>query len=129
MKLAYRNLVKGFVKNENLPVANATVSDGNTSVQTDSKGYYSIKAKSNKLTVEKEGFSPYSIDLGQNKQGATISVDANLQTKELRTSQEVMPGEFDNMPTTPKGNMKWLYIGIGLAVAIGGYMYYKKNKK
>jgi len=129
MKLAYRNLVKGFVKNENSPIANATVSDGNTSVQTDSKGYYSIKAKSNKLTFEKEGFSPYSIDLGQNKQGATISVDANLQMKDVKVAQQVMPGEMDMPAPTPKRNMKWLYIGIGLAVAIGGYMYYKKNKK
>jgi len=134
MRLAYRNLVKGFVKNENSPVAFATISDGKNSVQTDSKGYYEIKAKSNKLTIEKQGFNPSFIDLTQYKSGAPVNIEnVNLVTKDVRTSQSIKPGEMD-MPAptpepTPKRNMKFLYIGIGIAVAIGGYMYYKKNKK
>jgi len=129
MGLQPRNIVQGFVKNENLPVAFATVSDGSTSVQTDSKGYYQIGAMSTKLTVEKSGFYPNSIDLSQNKSGSNVNADVTLQMKDIKTAQSIMPGEMDMPAPKPKGNMKWLYIGIGLVVAIGGYMYYKKNKK
>lgn len=54
-----------------------------------------------------------------------------MQMEDIKTPQSIMSGEMDFPAPTPivEKNMKWLYIGIALAFAIGGYMYYKKNKQ
>ena len=102
------------------PINSVVVDDGTKSVKTDSKGYYELKSDLPGITFKKDGYLPYTFDLSTKyKDGASVNLDAELKK------------DFNYKPKyTPKKNLMWLYISLGvLILGVGGYFAYKKFGK
>jgi hypothetical protein len=110
------DVIGNVVDANDVAIKDVVVSDGKQQIKTDADGYYEIKTTSRTLTFNANNYKPNTFNLGKYKLGAKVNADITLDGL----------SPINKMNFFQKNKKTIMYVGIGLAVLVGGYFVYKK---